>query len=86
MRLLIYLLALISGFPAADAARAQVTPASSVAQSAVAAAEALASREQQTDARPANFWPSDSLVFALDVAPLTLNAPTPITRHDVALQ
>jgi hypothetical protein len=51
MRLLIYLLALISGFSAAEAARAEVSPASSVAQTAVAAAEALAAQEQVGVAR-----------------------------------
>jgi hypothetical protein len=86
MRLLIYLLALISGFSAAEAARAEVSPASAVAHSAVAAAEALASQEQQASARPADHRPGNILVFVAHEMPLALIAPTPVTRRDVSRQ
>jgi hypothetical protein len=82
MRLLIYLLALVSGFSAADAARAEVTPASSVAQTAVAAAEALASQEQVAATGPANDFPFESIVTALSDAFITVRVSNPVSRHD----
>ena len=82
MRLLIYLLALISGFSAADAARAEVSPASSVTQTAVAAAEALASQEQVASTIPAGGWADTKTVLGLNSAPLLLVIPTPVSRHD----
>jgi hypothetical protein len=86
MRLLIYLLALIGGFSAAEAARAELTPASSVAQTAVAAAEALAAQEQESTARPADHLPRESVLpLLLDAAAAPI-AQTPITRRDVSLQ
>jgi hypothetical protein len=86
MRLLIYLLALIGGFSAAEAARAEMTPASSVAQSAVAAAEALAAQEQESTACPANDPPRASILPSLLDAAVTPIAQTPVTRRDVSLQ
>jgi hypothetical protein len=86
MRLLIYLLALISGFSATEAARAEVTPASSVAQTAVAAAEALATQEQESAARPASSWPREISFSAYTSAYIATIAKTPITRRDVSLQ
>jgi hypothetical protein len=86
MRLLIYLLALMSGFSAAEAARADVAPASSVVQTAVAAAEALASQEQESAALPANQRPLPGALPALLDAAVTPMAQTPITRRDVSLQ
>jgi hypothetical protein len=86
MRLLIYLLALMSGFSAAEAARADVAPASSVAQTAVAAAEALASQEQESAALPVNHRPRPGVLpVPLDAAVAPI-AQTPITRRDVSLQ
>jgi hypothetical protein len=84
MRLLIYLLALVSGFSAAEAARAEVSHASSVAQTAVAAAEALASQDQQSPLRAADHRPGTIAVAVTQDAPLTLVAPTPISRHDTS--
>ena len=86
MRLLIYLLALMSGFSAADAARADIAHSSSVAQAVVAVADAMVALEQESVARPASVWPRD-----LVDAPLYVSAPkfitlTPITRRDVSLQ
>ena len=86
MRLLIYLLALISGFSVAEAARAEVTPASSVAQTAVAAAEALTSQEQESAARPAGYRPRARSFSTSPGASLAVIAQTPITRRDVSLQ
>jgi hypothetical protein len=83
MRLLIYLLALVSGFSAAEAARAEITPASSVAQTAVVAAEALASQVQAASDHPANHQPlstdSQQLAYVIKVA-----VSSPITRHDLS--
>ena len=86
MRLLIYLLALMSGFSAADAAREGVSPTSSVAQTAVAVADVLVAQEQESVVRPASVWPR-----ILSFAPLYFAAPTfitltPITRRDVTQQ
>lgn len=86
MRLLIYLLALISGFSVAEAARAEVAPASSVAQTAVAAAEALTSQEQESAARPAEYRPRARSFSTSAGASLAVIAQTPITRRDVSLQ
>jgi predicted RNA polymerase sigma factor len=84
MRLLIYLLALISGFSAAEAARAEVSPASSVAQTAVAAAEGLAAQEQVTVARPVDEWPRENIPFQPATTLVALLANTPILRHDLS--
>jgi hypothetical protein len=84
MRLLIYLLALVSGFSAAEAARAEVSHASSVAQTAVAAAESLAAQEQVDIARPANEWLRETIVFEPTKPLVALVANTPIRRHDLS--
>lgn len=86
MRLLIYLLALMSGFSAADAARADVAHSSSVAQAAVAVADAMVAQEQQSVARPASVWPRYFVHVPLLVPAQTFTALTPITRRDVSLQ
>ncbi len=82
MRLLIYLLALISGFSAAEAARSEVNPASSVAQTAVAVAEALASQEQASSVIPVSDRPDPCTACVPNIARLALAAPTPVLRHD----
>jgi hypothetical protein len=82
MRLLIYLLALISGFSAADAARAEVTPASSVAQTAIAAAVTLAAHEQRVTDRPLSVPTFREAFTSLPFAPLALPAITPVSRRD----
>ena len=86
MRLLIYLLALMGGFSAADAARADVAHSSSVAQATVAVADAMVTLEQENVARPASVWPRDLFSAPAEVLALTFTAPTPITRRDVSLQ
>jgi hypothetical protein len=84
MRLLIYLLALVSGFSAAEAARAEVSPASSVAQMSVSAAEALASQELQVSTQPASHQPRHVAVLPAHAAPLAFVALTPVSRHDAS--
>ncbi len=86
MRLLIYLLALMSGFSAAEAARAEVTHATTVAQSAIAAAETLALHEHVAFARPVLSSPkaTDEVVF-LPAQP-QLATQTPVLRHDISRQ
>lgn len=86
MRLLIYLLALMSGFSEAEAARADVAHSSSVAQAAVAVVDVLIAQEQESVARPASIWPRDVLAAPLYLTAPTFTAPTPITRRDVSLQ
>jgi predicted RNA polymerase sigma factor len=86
MRLLIYLLALISGFSAADAARAELAPASSVAQAAVAAAEALASQEQINFAQPVNHWSPRRAFVAAPIPLIKVPVSTPISRQDKSHQ
>lgn len=86
MRLLIYLLALMSGFSAAEAARTEIGHASTVAQSAVATAEALASQDQISHAQPSYARPQNQWRLAEPVIALALVARTPVTRRDLALQ
>ncbi len=86
MRLLIYLLALMSGFSAAEAARAEVTHASTVAQTAIAAAETLALQEHVAFTRPVLSMPEATndaeLLFPLPL----LATQTPVLRHDLSRQ
>jgi hypothetical protein len=84
MRLLIYLLALISGFSAAEAARAEVTPASSVAQTAAAASEALAAHVAVDAAWPAHVWPTEVTRLEPADVPVPIAANTPLLRHDLS--
>lgn len=86
MRLLIYLLALMGGFSAADAARADVAHSSSVAQATIAVADAMVAQEQESVARPASVWPRDLFSAPAEVSAPPFTAPTPITRCDVSLQ
>ena len=86
MRLLIYLLALISGFSAADAARAEVVHSSSVAQAAVVVADAMVAQEQESVVRPASVWPRDLISAYYNANAPAFIALTPITRCDVSLQ
>lgn len=86
MRLLIYLLALMSGFSAADAARADVAHSSSVAQAAVAVADTMVAQEQASVACPAAVWPRDLAYASFHGVAPTLIAQTPITRRDISLQ
>jgi hypothetical protein len=83
MRLLIYILALVTGLSAGEASRAEIRPASSVAQTAVAAAEALASQDQTISDHPQNSLPDDNaLAFRVESVAID-TANTPITRHDL---
>jgi hypothetical protein len=86
MRLLIYLLALLSGFSVADVARADVTPASSVARASVAAADALVVQEQKSGACAKRRSPLQVVYRAHINAPAPARADNPITRYDTALQ
>ena len=86
MRLLIYLLALMGGFSAADAARADLAQTAAVAQTAVAVADALVAQEQANIARPVNVWPRESVYIPVYVAAQIFIALSPITRCDVSLQ
>ena len=86
MRLLIYLLALMGGFSAADAARADVAHSSSVAQAAVSVVDAMVAQKQEAAVRPVSVWPQDSVHAPRYVVAQTLIAQTPITRRDVSLQ
>ena len=86
MRLLIYLLALMSGFSAADAARADVAHSSSVAQAAVVIADSLVAQKQDAVVRPATVRPRDLVLVPLRAPAPTFTALTPITRRDVSLK
>lgn len=83
MRLLIYLLALISGFSAAEAARADVSSSSSVVQTSVAAAEALVSQEQACSSGPAHYWPKSQREQQQLMKAVSAVASTPVSRQDV---
>ena len=89
MRLLIYLLAMMSGFSAAEAARpvssASASVDSAVAQAYVAAAalEAVAACEpviRKTAKARASLAPAVG-----DANPITVTPDTPVDRHDIIL-
>jgi hypothetical protein len=86
MRLLIYLLALVSGLSAADAARAEVSSPSTVAQTAIAAAEAHVAEETQRTVLPASAPGYDDTVPVVTVAFWSVAAATPVAQHDSALE
>ena len=83
MRLLIYLLALISGFSAAEAARAQIAPASSVAQTAVAAAEELTAQERVDLKLSTDDQLSELAVVGHILTASVPSSSTPVARHDL---
>jgi hypothetical protein len=83
MRLLIYLLALMSGFSAAEAARGEISPASSVAQSAIAAAESLVAQDQAKASYPVDHIVHAPLYIDQPAAPIFATADTPVKRHDL---
>ncbi len=84
MRLLIYLLALLGGFSAAQAARAEIIATSPVAQSAVAVADTVVSDV----ARGGVFRTTPSPVVQTTASgpklPFAVVADTPVTRFDAA--
>jgi hypothetical protein len=86
MRLLIYLLALMSGFSAAEAARAEVTHATTVAQTAVAAAETLALHENVAFAAPVLSSPKATDDAVCSPAQPQSAIQTPVLRHDLSRQ
>lgn len=86
MRLLIYLIALFCGFSAAEAARAEVAPASSVAQTAVAVAEARAVNVQPNVYIPQGSRAPIAAAILTIAEPLALTACTPISLHDLSRQ
>jgi hypothetical protein len=83
MRLLIYILALMSGFSATEASRAEVSPASSVAQTAVAVADALQAHIAVDAARPANALPNEAVRTEPAYSAVPIAANTPLLRHDL---
>ncbi|MEP7350471.1 MAG: hypothetical protein ABI668_11060 [Sphingorhabdus sp.] len=90
MRLLIYLLAMMTGFSVADAARpVSSTPAtlgSAVAHGAVVAAS-VASVQQEVASASSTALPALSTVAVLPVSTTASVAVTsPVIRHDVARQ
>ncbi len=92
MRLLIYLLAMMTGFSAAEAARpVSATPAThgaAVAQAAVIAAS-LPSENRTAAATDLDRTPSLSVILVvngLGTEPSTLALTSPVIRHDITLQ
>jgi dihydroorotate dehydrogenase len=86
MRLLIYFLAMMTGFSAAEAARPVSTTPAAVAQSAVIAASA-ASVEREMAAKMAEYIPALELVSAApDADILSVNISSPVLRHDITRQ
>lgn len=89
MRILIYLLAMLSGFSAAEAARpvtsapASVDTAVAQAYVAVSAFEAVASFEPQV-CSTAMAQVSLATAFG-EATPVALDADTPVDRHDIIL-
>lgn len=86
MRLLIYLLALMSGFSTAEAARADMAQTSSVAQTAVAAAETLIAQEHVAQKRPRSDLLRASDGAAPQLVPPAAIASSPVSRYDLSLQ
>lgn len=89
MRLLIYLLAMLSGFSAAEAARpvssAPASVGSAVSQAYVAAATKVAEKAYAFPVRGAGFA-RVALTSPVGVATLTIMTPdTPVYRHDIIL-
>jgi hypothetical protein len=86
MRLLIYLLALLCGFSAANPVRAEATPASTVAQTAVAAADALIVQEQQGAVCAVHHALQRTTHGAHIEAFVRCVADTPVARYDISIQ
>ncbi len=86
MRLLIYFLALLSGFSAAEAARADAAPSSSVMQSAVVLTEALSSQAEVAHSRPAQHRPKAGKFIEPAFVAVSQLAHTPVSRHDLATE
>jgi hypothetical protein len=90
MRLLIYLLAMMTGFSAAEAARpVSATPAalgSAVAHGAVIAASVAATRDEATSAPKVKVPGLYKLSAAPLAAELLLAVVSPVLRHDITRQ
>lgn len=86
MRLLIYLLAMMTGFSAADAARPVSANQTAVAQGVVVVAS-VASVERQVDAKSAEYIPARKCIGESQrVASLSVIIGSPVLRHDIIHQ
>jgi len=89
MRLLIYLLAMLSGFSAAEAARPVSSTSSSVdaavAQAYVAAAAFEAVAASELPVRPAVMARVSRVPAIGEATPVTLVADTPVHRYDIII-
>ena len=86
MRLLIYLLAMMTGFSAAEAARPVAATPAAVAQGIVLVAS-VASAEREISTKSAEYIPSlKSVAAAPAVSALFAAASTPVLRHDITRQ
>ena len=83
MRLLIYLLALMSGFSAAEAARADVAQASSLSQTAVAVSEAMVALETDGTQKPADVSSRARQNITAQFKSAVLPSETPVSRKDL---
>lgn len=93
MRLLIYLLAMMTGFSAAEAARPMsATPATlGSAMSSAASVAASVALVQRRDMSPSAFVRMSKAAPSRTISPRTFDAkifiaPTPVMAHDVSLQ
>lgn len=84
MRLLIYLLALMSGFSAAEAARADMAQASSVSQTAVVVSEAMVAMETDGAQQPADVSSRARQAITAQFISAVLPCETPVSRKDLA--
>lgn len=84
MRLLIYLLALLSGFSAAEAARADMAQASSVSQTAEAVSEALVAMEADGAQQSTDDFSSARQTPKAQFISAVLRSETPVSRKDLA--
>jgi hypothetical protein len=89
MRLLIYILAMLTGFSAAEAARPVSAASASVGAEVGRAYAAVAVKAvEQAQDRPSSGVPVSALPSAADAVPtafFAIAATTPILRHDVIL-
>lgn len=86
MRLLIYLLAMMTGFSAAEAARPISATPAAVAQGVVIVAS-VASAEREVATESAEYIPSLKSVAAVPaVSAFFAAASTPVLRHDITRQ
>lgn len=86
MRLLIYLLAMMTGFSAAEAARPVSATPAAVAQGVIIVAS-VASVEREIAVKSAKYIPAlKSAAATQTFAALAVFARTPVTLHDISRQ